>query len=114
MWLAHVYFVLFICANSLVVGQKHNISQSVEYRLRNVLLSSYDKMVRPVLKPSDVVEVKFDVQFLALAEVDNKEQTVTADTVITQVRYDSNQEKCNLTRGHMEILTQRNCDCQQS
>ncbi|CAH3046607.1 unnamed protein product [Pocillopora meandrina] len=84
MWLAHVYFVLFICANSLVVGQKHNISQSVEYRLRNVLLSSYDKMVRPVLKPSDVVEVKFDVQFLALAEVDNKEQTVTADTVITQ------------------------------
>ena len=29
-------------------------------------------MVRPVLKPSDVVEVKFDVQFLALAEVVGK------------------------------------------
>ena len=45
------------------------MSQSAEYRLRKALLSSHDKMVRPVLKPSDVVNVTFDVQFRAIIAV---------------------------------------------
>ncbi|XP_022801084.1 neuronal acetylcholine receptor subunit beta-3-like isoform X3 [Stylophora pistillata] len=58
--------------------------QSAEYRLRKALLSSYDKMIRPVLRPKDVVDVTFDVQFQALSAVDNKQQVITVDTVITQ------------------------------
>lgn len=37
--------------------------------MRKALLASYDKMVRPVLKPSDVVNVTFDVQFRAIIAV---------------------------------------------
>ena len=50
---------------------KYNISQSAEYRLRQVLLWQYDKvrMVRPVLKPSDVINVTFQVDFKALSGV---------------------------------------------
>ena len=52
-----------------MVGQQYNMSQSAEYRLRKALLASYDKMVRPVLKPSDIVNVTFDVEFQALSAV---------------------------------------------
>ena len=52
-----------------MAGQQNNITHSAEYRLRKDLLSSYDKMVRPVLEPSDVVKVEFDVQLLALNAV---------------------------------------------
>ena len=48
---------------------KYNIHQSAEYRLRQVLLGQYDKMVRPVLKPSDVINVTFIVDFKALSAV---------------------------------------------
>ena len=50
---------------------KYNIHQSAEYRLRQVLLWQYDKvrMVRPVLKPSDVINVTFQVDFKALSGV---------------------------------------------
>ena len=50
---------------------KYNIRQSAEYRLRQVLLWQYDKvrMVRPVLKPSDVINVTFQVDFKALSGV---------------------------------------------
>lgn len=52
-----------------MAGQQNNITHSAEYQLRKALLSSYDKMVRPVLEPSDVVKVEFDVQLLALNAV---------------------------------------------
>ena len=48
---------------------KYNIYQSAEYRLRQVILWQYDKMVRPVLKPSDVINVTFQVDFKALSGV---------------------------------------------
>lgn len=66
---------------------KYNIHQSAEYRLRQVLLWQYDKvrMVRPVLKPSDVINVTFQVDFKALSGVDNKDQIITTDTEITQM-----------------------------
>lgn len=79
------FYIIPICFSSTVVsGQGHSIIQSAEYRLRKALLSSNDKMVRPVLKPSDVFNVTFDVQFQALSAVDNKQQVITVDTVITQ------------------------------
>lgn len=85
MWIVGSSFVFLICVNLFAVsGQGHNITQSAEYRLRKALLSSNDKMVRPVLKPSDVFNVTFDVQFQALSAVDNKQQVITIDTVITQ------------------------------
>ncbi|CAH3148903.1 unnamed protein product, partial [Porites evermanni] len=64
---------------------KYNMYQSAEYRLRQVILWQYDKMVRPVLKPSDVINVTFQVDFKALSGVDNKDQIITTDTEITQV-----------------------------
>ncbi|XP_022787259.1 neuronal acetylcholine receptor subunit beta-3-like [Stylophora pistillata] len=83
-----VYYAVIICANSpAVIGQQHNMSHSPEFRLRKTLLSSYDKMVRPVLEPSDVVQVDYNVQFQALNAVDNKGQTITTDMMITQVGY---------------------------
>ena len=45
------------------------MQQSAEYLLRRALLTGYDKMVRPVLKPTDVVNVTFDVELNALSEV---------------------------------------------
>ena len=50
-------------------GSQYNISQSAEYRLRQVLLGQYDKMVRPVIQPSDVINVTFEVDFKALSGV---------------------------------------------
>ncbi|XP_078355224.1 neuronal acetylcholine receptor subunit beta-3-like [Oculina patagonica] len=82
-WLVH--FCLLLLLNSpAVLGQQHDIKQSAEYRLRVDLLTAYDKMVRPVLQPTDVVNVTFDVEFNALSEVNNKDQVITTDTVITQ------------------------------
>lgn len=66
------FFFFFFFFFSAVSGQGHNITQSAEYRLRKALLSSNDKMVRPVLKPSDVFNVTFDVQFQALSAVVSK------------------------------------------
>jgi len=48
---------------------KYKIHQSADYRLRQVILGQYDKMVRPVLKPSDVINVTFQVDFKALSGV---------------------------------------------
>lgn len=67
-----LFFLLFFFFFSVVSGQGHSIAQSAEYRLRKALLSSNDKMVRPVLKPSDVFNVTFDVQFQALSAVVSK------------------------------------------
>ena len=50
-------------------GPQYNLNQSAEYHLRKVLLGQYDKMVRPVLKPSDVINVTFIVDFKALSSV---------------------------------------------
>ena len=54
-----------------VFGQKgqHDITQSADFLLRQALFSQYNRMVRPVLKASDVVNVSFQVDFKALAEV---------------------------------------------
>lgn len=55
----------------VVVGQQQQqlILQSAEFRLRNDLFRFSFKMVRPVLQPSDVVNVFFDVELKALTEV---------------------------------------------
>lgn len=53
----------------VVVGQQQLILQSAEFRLRNDLFRFSFKMVRPVLQPSDVVNVFFDVELKALTEV---------------------------------------------
>ena len=60
----------YIVCFEVVVGQQPPaILQSAEYRLRNVLFNLSFKMVRPVLQPSDVVNVFFDVELKALTEV---------------------------------------------
>ena len=61
----HIYACLKV---SLGLGE-HNLSQSAEYRLRRALLDQYDQMVRPVLKPSEAINVTFKVDFKALSEV---------------------------------------------
>jgi len=70
----------------VVVGQQQQqlILQSAEFRLRNDLFPFSFKMVRPVLQPSDVVNVFFDVELKALTEVNNKDQVITTETIITQ------------------------------
>ena len=45
------------------------MEQSAEYQLRQTLFNQYDRMVRPVLKPSDVTNVTFEVEFKALSAV---------------------------------------------
>ena len=53
----------------VVLGQRQNILQSAEFRLRNDLFNFSFKMVRPVLHPSDVVNVFLNVELKALTEV---------------------------------------------
>ncbi|XP_044176221.1 uncharacterized protein LOC122959167 [Acropora millepora] len=78
---------LLASATELAVGGKTvNITQEPEYRLRQVLFSSHDRMVRPVSTVSQAVNVTFQLNFKALIGVDNKEQVVTTETVIKQVR----------------------------
>lgn len=48
------------------------MSQAPAYRLRKALFSTYDKMVLPVLQPSDVINVTFEVDFKQLTEVVRK------------------------------------------
>lgn len=74
-----------VLGQSPTSGPRYNLSQSAEYHLRKVLLGQYDKMVRPVLKPSDVINVTFIVDFKALSAVDSKDQIITTDTEITQM-----------------------------
>ena len=45
------------------------MSQEPEYLLRQTLFKEYDRMVRPVLNPSDVINVTFKVDFKALSAV---------------------------------------------
>ena len=45
------------------------MSQEPEYLLRQTLFKEYDRMVRPVLNSSDVINVKFEVEFKALTGV---------------------------------------------
>ncbi|PFX17740.1 Acetylcholine receptor subunit alpha-L1 [Stylophora pistillata] len=56
---------------------------SFEHQVRSVLLSDYDKNVRPVLgkKP---VEVAFGMKISRLVKVDTKEQIVILDTWVVQ------------------------------
>ncbi|KAJ7371451.1 hypothetical protein OS493_025921 [Desmophyllum pertusum] len=64
------FFLFQDIAITVILGQQQpDIQQSAEYQLRNALFKAYDKMVRPVLKPSDVVNVTFDVEFKALHDV---------------------------------------------
>ena len=58
-----------LCFTAILGLGEHNISQSAEYRLRRVLFNGYDRMVRPVLQPSDVIDVTFLIEFTALSEV---------------------------------------------
>ena len=60
------YYTCFKAVSGL---GEHNIQQSAEYRLRVALFNGYDRMVRPVLQPSDVMNVTFLVEFNALSEV---------------------------------------------
>jgi len=84
-WLAQL-FLLLLLNSPVVVGQQQQqlILQSAEFRLRNDLFRFSFKMVRPVLQPSDVVNVFFDVELKALTEVNNKDQVITTETIITQ------------------------------
>ena len=50
-------------------GKKVNITQEPEYRLRQVLFSSHDRMVRPVSTVSQAVNVTFQLDFKGLIGV---------------------------------------------
>ena len=52
-----------------VGGKKVNITQEPEYRLRQVLFSSHDRMVRPVSTASQAVNVSFQLDFKGLTGV---------------------------------------------
>ncbi|XP_020613156.1 neuronal acetylcholine receptor subunit beta-3-like [Orbicella faveolata] len=83
---AIISLIKCIVCFEVVVGQQQQqlILQSAEFRLRNDLFRFSFKMVRPVLQPSDVVNVFFDVELKALTEVNNKDQVITTETIITQ------------------------------
>ncbi|XP_067042586.1 neuronal acetylcholine receptor subunit beta-3-like [Acropora muricata] len=84
------FILVFLLASGTelaVGGKKVNITQEPEYRLRQVLFSSHDRMVRPVSTASQAVNVTFQLDFKGLTGVDNKEQVITTDTVIKQVWY---------------------------
>ncbi|XP_015763082.1 PREDICTED: uncharacterized protein LOC107342136 [Acropora digitifera] len=83
------FILVFLLASGTelaVGGKKVNITQEPEYRLRQVLFSSHDRMVRPVSTASQAVNVSFQLDFKGLTGVDNKEQVITTETVIKQVR----------------------------
>ena len=52
-----------------VGGKRVNITQEPEYRLRQVLFSSHDRMVRPVSTASQAVNVSFQLDFKGLTGV---------------------------------------------
>ncbi|XP_044176220.1 neuronal acetylcholine receptor subunit beta-3-like [Acropora millepora] len=84
------FILVFLLASGTelaVGGKKVNITQEPEYRLRQVLFSSHDRMVRPVSTASQAVNVTFQLDFKGLTGVDNKEQVITTETVIKQVWY---------------------------
>ena len=68
-WIQNYFANQFYFCFEVVLGHQQDILQSAEYRLRNDLFSLSFKMVRPVLQPSDVVNVFFDVDLKALTEV---------------------------------------------
>ena len=45
------------------------MSQEPEYLLRETLFKEYNRMVRPVSNPSEVINVTFGVEFKALSAV---------------------------------------------
>ena len=64
------FLQVYSCFKAVRLAQgQHDITQSADYRLRQALFSRYDRMVRPVLKASDVINVTFQVDFKALAQV---------------------------------------------
>lgn len=65
----HIILQVHSCFEVVLGLGEHNISQAAEYRLRRALLTQYDRMVRPVLQPSDVINVTFLLDFKALSEV---------------------------------------------
>ncbi|XP_068703036.1 neuronal acetylcholine receptor subunit non-alpha-2-like isoform X2 [Montipora foliosa] len=78
--------LLFMVLLSAVVdGVVTNMTQVPEYQLRQDLFQTYDHMVRPVLEWSQVVNISFKLEFKALIEVDNKDQVITTETVVTQI-----------------------------
>ena len=52
-----------------VDGKMFNLTQAPEYQLRQALFQTYDHMVRPVLGPSQVMNISFQLEFEALIDV---------------------------------------------
>ncbi|XP_031566152.1 neuronal acetylcholine receptor subunit alpha-2-like [Actinia tenebrosa] len=58
---------------------------SSEHALRQELLTSYDRFVRPVLLPLTIVNVSFSLKLISLINVDNKNHMVTSKLLIKQI-----------------------------
>ncbi|XP_068703025.1 neuronal acetylcholine receptor subunit beta-3-like [Montipora capricornis] len=75
----------FLLLFAAVDGKMFNLTQAPEYQLRQALFQTYDHMVRPVLGPSQVMNISFQLEFEALIEVNNKDQVITTQSVVTQI-----------------------------
>ncbi|KAJ7372924.1 hypothetical protein OS493_015379 [Desmophyllum pertusum] len=76
--------LVILCLQGLFVNSVSGSSNvSFEHQIREVLLTNYDKNVRPVIG-NKTVEVSFSMKISRLVKVDNKEQIITLDTWVIQ------------------------------
>lgn len=77
-----IFIGIFVCAYFAVVNGEGPTNPTVIFELRKTIFENYDKLVRPIKEPNDVVTVMVNLIPFSILDVDLAYQIVKLDTWI--------------------------------